>query len=33
MEEVNEFLGSGNPDELADIIEIIRALGHIYESN
>ena len=31
MEEVNEFLESGNPDELADIIEVVRALGHTFE--
>ena len=31
MEEVNEFLESSNPDELSDIIEVVRALGHTLE--
>ncbi len=31
VEEVDEFLESGSPDELADIIEVVRALGHTYE--
>lgn len=31
MEEVNEFLESSNPDELSDIIEVVRALGHTFE--
>ncbi len=31
LEEVNEFLDSGSPEELADIIEVVRALGHTYE--
>lgn len=31
QEEVNEFLESGGTEELADIIEVIRALGHTNE--
>jgi predicted house-cleaning noncanonical NTP pyrophosphatase (MazG superfamily) len=31
VEEVNEFLESSNPDELSDIIEVVRALGHTFE--
>ena len=31
MEEVKEFLESSNPDELSDIIEVVRALGHTFE--
>ncbi len=27
MEEVNEYLASGNPEELADIMEVVTALG------
>ncbi len=29
LEEVNEFLESGNPEELADILEVISALGTV----
>lgn len=30
LEEVNEYLESNDPEELADIIEVVRALGKNY---
>ncbi len=30
LEEVNEFLESNDPEELADIIEVVKALGKTY---
>ena len=33
LEEVNEFLESKDPEELADIIEVVRALGKTHEMN
>jgi predicted house-cleaning noncanonical NTP pyrophosphatase (MazG superfamily) len=32
-EEVNEFLKSNNPEELADIIEVVNALGESMDIN
>ncbi len=30
LEEVDEFLESNDPEELADIVEVVKALGKIY---
>jgi len=29
LEEVNEYLASGSPEELADILEVVHALGEL----
>jgi len=31
LEEVDEFLESGNPEELADILEVVISLGSLYD--
>ena len=30
LEEINEFMGSGSSEELADILEVVAALGSTY---